>query len=102
MNTPAETRPTEATVSAYETLRRRCLEYSPGVDGGELGLSILLRQGMLAWTRTCSPLLNAARTHSAPLDTARVPSPLRDGIIDVMVSMVTSASRSVHNGALHA
>ena len=101
MNTPAETRPTEATVSAYETLRRRCLEDSPRVDG-ELGLSVLLRHGMLAWTRTCSPLLNAAHTHPVPLDTARVPPPLRDGIIDVMVSMATSISRSVRNGVLHA
>ena len=100
MNTPTEIRPTEATVSVYETLRERCLEYPPQVEG-ELGLSVLLRHGMLAWTRTCSPLLNAARPRPAPVDTARVPSPLRDGIIDVMVTMVTSASRSVHNGALH-
>ena len=101
MNTPAETRPTEATVCAYETLRRRCLEDPPRIDG-ELGLSILLRHGMLAWTRTCSPLLNAVHTHPLSLDTARVPSPLRDGIIDVMASMATSISRSVRNGVLHA
>jgi hypothetical protein len=101
MNAPAETRPTEATVSAYETLRRRCLESPPRVDG-ELGLSVLLRHGLLAWSRTCLPVLNAARTRPASIDTARVPSPLRDGIIDVMVTMTTSVSRSVHNGALHA
>lgn len=100
MNTPAETRPTEATVIVYETLRRRCLEYPPRVDG-ELGLSVLLRHGMLAWTRTCPPLLNAARPRPAPVDTARIPLPLHDGIIDVMVTMVTSALGSVHNGALH-
>jgi hypothetical protein len=98
MNTQAETRPTEATVSTYETLRRRCLEDPPRADG-ELGLSVLLRHGMLAWTRTCSPLHNTAHTRSAPLDTARVPSPLRDGIINVMVSMATSISRSIRNGA---
>jgi hypothetical protein len=101
MNTQAETRPTEATVIFYETLRRRCLEYSPRVDG-ELGLSVLLRHGMLAWTRICPSLHNAVHPRPAPVDTARVPSPLRDGIIDVMVTMVTSASRSTHNGVLHA
>jgi hypothetical protein len=100
MNTPAETRPTEATVSAYEMLRRRCLEYPPRVDG-ELGLSVLLRHGMLAWTRTCPSLPRVARSRPAPVDTARVPSPLRDGIINVMVTMVTSASGLVHNGAQH-
>jgi hypothetical protein len=100
MNAPAETRPTEATVNAYETLRRRCFEDTPRVDG-ELGLSILLRNGMLAWTRACPSLLNAARPRPAPVDTTRVPSLLRDGIIDVMVTMVTGASRSIHNGALH-
>ena len=100
MNAPAEIRPTEATVSAYETLRRCCLESPPRVDG-ELGLSVLLRHGMLAWTRTCPSLLNAASPRPAPVDIARVPSPLRDGIIDVMVTMVTSASESIHNGALH-
>jgi hypothetical protein len=96
----AQTRLTDATVIVYETLRRRCFEYPPRVDG-ELGLSVLLRHGMLAWTRTCPPLLNVARPRTAPVDTARVPSLLRDGIIDVMVTMVTSASGSVHNGALH-
>ncbi len=101
MNTSAETRPTEVAVNAYETLRRRCLEDPPRLDG-ELGLSVLLRHGMLAWTRTCSPLLNAVCIRPAPLNTARIPSPLRDGIIDVMVSMATSISRSVHNGVLHA
>ena len=100
MKTQAETRPTEATVIVYETLRRRCLDYPPRVDG-ELGLSVLLRHGMLAWTRTCPSLLNAASPRPAPVDIARVPSPLRDGIIDVMVTMVTSASESIHNGALH-
>jgi hypothetical protein len=99
MNTPVEIRPAEATVSAYETLRRRCLEHRPQVDG-ELGLSVLLRHGMLAWIRTCPPVFNAARTRSAPLDTARIPSPLRDDIIEVMVTMATSVSRAVHNGAL--
>ncbi len=98
MNTPAETRPTEATVSAYERLRGRCLEPHPRVDG-ELGLSVLLRDGMLAWTRICSPVFNTAHTNPTPLDTARIPSPLYESIIDVMVAMATSLSRSDHHGA---
>lgn len=100
MNTPAEIRPTEATVSAYEMLRRRCLEYPPRV-GGEFGLNVLLSHGMLAWIRTCPSLPRAARSRPAPVDTTRVLSPLRDGIINVMVTMVTSASGLVHNGAQH-
>ncbi len=100
MITAAEIRPTEATMSAYETLRRQCLEHPPRVNG-ELGLSVLLRHGLLAWTRICSPVLNTVHPSPVPLDTARVPSPLRNGIIDVMVTMLTSASRSVHNGVLH-
>lgn len=101
MNTPVETRPTGATVRAYEMLRGRCLEHPPRING-EHGLTVLLRHGMLAWSRTCLPLPNPVHPRPMLIDNARVPSPLRDGIINVMVSMVTSASRSIHNGALHA
>ena len=56
----------------------------------------------LAEAEAPEPVGNAAHTRAAPLDTARVPSPLREGIVDVMVSMATSVSRSVHHGALPA
>lgn len=99
MNASAEPRPTAATVSAYEVLRRRYLERQPRVDG-ERGLSVLLRQGMLAWTRACSPLFSPPPTQPPPLpNTTHVPSPLRDGLIDVLVSMVMDLSRTAHNGA---
>jgi hypothetical protein len=98
MNTPVEMRPTQATVSAYERLRGRYLEPLLTRVDGELGLSVLLRQGMFAWTRTCSSAPNLAQASPAPLDNARVPAPLHHAIIDVMVSMATSVSRSVQPG----
>lgn len=100
MNTAVKTQPTAATVSTYERLRQSYLEQHPRVDG-ELGLSVLLRHGLLAWMRTLTSLPKVTLTNPAPLDSERLPSPLRNDIIDVMVSMVTSASRSVQNGVLH-
>jgi hypothetical protein len=97
----AEPCPTEATVITYERLRGACLE-ARSAHAGELGLNVLLRHGMLAWTRTCPPALGTSRRLPAPLDTARVPSPLHEDIINVMVAMATSLSRSIDNGALQA
>jgi len=73
MNTSAGTRPREAMVSAYERLRGGCLEAPPRL-GGELGLSVLLRHGMLAWTRAWAPPLETKSPAAVRLDTARVPS----------------------------
>jgi hypothetical protein len=89
MNLPAEIQPTAATVSAYETLRGRCLDPHRRVTG-ELGLSVLLRQGMLAWTRTRAPVPITTQANPASLDSARVPAPLHEAIIHVMVTMTTS------------
>ncbi len=100
MNTSAETQPSDTTISTYEMLRRQSIEHATRASG-ELGLSVFLRHGMLAWTRTCSPPPNATVTPPVPLDTALVSLSLRDDIIGVMASMVTSVSRSAHNGALH-
>jgi hypothetical protein len=99
MNTPAEPRPSEATVHAYETLRERSLERFPR-SGGELGLNLLLRQGMLAWTRVYAAKLSGARSRSAPPDPTRIPAPVRDNIIDVMVAMATQVSRSLRQGVI--
>ncbi len=93
MTAPAETQPTDATVSAYEALRERSLEHHSGVVA-ELGLSVLLRDGMLAWMRAGLAVLTGASTAPTALDTTRVSSPLRDDIVDVMVTMATSVSRS--------
>lgn len=101
MNVPAEMRPSKAIVSAYERLRERIVEPHRRVNGA-LGLNILLRHGLLAWMRTYSPALIDTRTSPAPIDTTRVPSALRDDIIDVMVTMATSASRPLHQGAASA
>jgi len=86
-------------VSAYERLRGSCLEARSRL-AGELGLNVLLRHGMLAWTRTGQPAFSTSRPLGAPVDTARVPSPLHEDIIHVMVTMATNLSRSAHNGAL--
>lgn len=96
MTRPAEIQPTDATVSAYETLRRRCLD--PHARGtGELGLSVLLRQGMLEWTRTHSPAPHTTQANPVSLDSARVPAPLHEAIIHVMVTM----TMSVHDRLRH-
>jgi hypothetical protein len=97
----AETCPTAATVSAYERLRGCCLE-ARSAHAGELGLNVFLRHGMLAWTRTGQPALGTSHPLGAPVDTARVPSPLHEDIIHVMVTMATNLSRSAHSGALRA
>ncbi|MEA3291399.1 MAG: hypothetical protein U9Q71_03710 [Pseudomonadota bacterium] len=86
-------------MTAYERLRGWILDSHPRLNG-EPGLSVILRHGMLAWARTCTPVLTETYPSSEPLDARRVPAPLRDDIIDVMVAMVTNVSRSVHNGAL--
>jgi hypothetical protein len=99
MNTPADKRPTETTVSAYEQLRARILDPHLRVNG-ELGLSVLLRQGLLAWTRTYSALLSEVHTSAMRLDSTRVSASLHHEIIDVMVAMATCPSRSFHPGAL--
>jgi hypothetical protein len=88
-------------VNTYERLRSSCLEARSRL-AGELGLNVLLRHGMLAWTRTCPPALGTSRPLPAPVDTARVPSPLHEDIINVMVTMATRLSRSAHSGALQA
>jgi hypothetical protein len=99
MNTRVEPCPTAATVSAYERLRSHCLEARPRVAGA-LGLSVLLRYGMLAWAHACVPARQAKRPPAAVrLETARAPAPLHEDIIDVMVSMTMSCSRSAHSGA---
>jgi hypothetical protein len=101
MNTGAETRASEATVSTYERLRGGCLAARPRL-AGELGLSVLLRHGMLAWTRACVPVFETKSPAAVRLDTARVPSPLHEDIIDVMVAMAARLARSMHTGALPA
>jgi hypothetical protein len=99
MTTPGESRPCATAVGSYERLRRHCLEPHCRAEG-ELGLSVFLRHGMLAWTRVCVCVQAAVRTRPAPLDPARVPSALRSGIVDVMVTMATRRSRAAHDGAL--
>jgi len=100
MNTSAGTRPREAVVSAYERLRGGCLEASPRL-GGELGLSVLLRHGMLAWTRAWAPPRATQPPAAVRLDAARLPCAHED-IIAVMVAMAIARARSRPIGALPA
>jgi len=88
-------------VKTDERLRSACLEVRSAL-AGELGLNVLLRHGMLAWTRTCLLALGTARPLATPVDTARVPSPLHEDIIHVMVTMATKLSQSAHGAALPA
>jgi len=101
MNTRPEPCPIAATVSAYERLRGDYLEARLRL-AGELGLNVLLRQGMLAWTRVCLAPLELSSAPAGPVDRTRVPAPLHEEIIHVMVTMATSLSPSVRGGALPA
>jgi hypothetical protein len=87
-----------ATVSTYERLRNGYLEARLHL-AGELGLNLLLRQGMLAWTRTRPMTPGTPPPAPAALDRTRVPVPLHEEIVHVMVTMTTCLSRSVHGGA---
>lgn len=86
-------------VGAYELLRERCVENhsQPSV---ELGLSVLLRNGMLAWITTYSRLMSSERTRPVTPDDAQPVAPSRSTLIDLMVAMVTSVSR--HNAGVKA
>jgi hypothetical protein len=99
MNPPPEPRPSEATIGVYEQLRERMLDPHHRITG-ELGLNVLLRHGMLAWSRTTSPLLIEACVSPTSLDTTRISAPLHEEIIDLMVTMAICLSRSLHPGAL--
>ena len=84
------------TVDAYELLRDQCVEHH-SKSSAELGLSVLLRNGMLAWTSAYSRLVSSERTRSvAPYD-ARPVAPSRNSLIDIMVAMVTGVSRVKRN-----
>jgi hypothetical protein len=75
-------------VNHYEYLRRACLEACTPLPGA-LGLTVLLRHGMLAWSGLCAATLSDARAPAIPLDRARVPAPVHADIVQVMVTMAT-------------
>jgi len=88
-------------VQAYELLRDQCVEH-PSKPSTELGLSVLLRNGMLAWTSAYMTSayrqqVNAERTCSVAHDDARLAAPSRSSLIDIMVCMVTGGSRINRN-----
>ena len=82
-------------VQAYELLRDQCVEH-PSKPSTELGLSVLLRNGMLAWTSAYLQQMSTERTCSVAPD-AQPAAPSRSSLIDIMVCMVTGGSRVGRN-----
>jgi hypothetical protein len=77
-------------VARYEELRSQVL----GGSGRELGLVLLLRQGMRAWVEAwsnCTLTMPAERHHEGGLDEV-VPIPLRAEIAIVLAGMALSNS----------
>lgn len=81
----------ESSSAAYETLRSSILDTRPRPTG-ELGLSVLLRQGMLAWLRAHAPVLNEPHRRPANVDATRVSMDLHDELIHVMVTMAMASN----------
>lgn len=91
----------ETAVAAYETLRHRILD-APSHPASELGLGVLLRQGMFAWIGAHALVLSEPRADSSNVDATRVPMDLHNELIHVMVTMAMASniSRATQRGAL--
>lgn len=79
-------------MAAYETLRERFLNLSSR-PASDLGLNVLLRQGMLAWLRAQAPVPNPRRPpRPAHVDSTRVATDLHDELIHAMVAMTMASN----------
>lgn len=73
-------------VNHYEHLRHAYLEARAELPGA-LGLTVLLRHGLLAWSRLCATTLSAGHAPTLAADQARVPASWPADIVPVMVTM---------------
>lgn len=78
-------------VSAYEILRGRILELELR-GAGELGLSVLLRKGMLAWICAHASVLSERRPTRSELEPTRVSMELHDELLQVMLAIAMASS----------
>jgi hypothetical protein len=72
-------------VERYEQLRSHALEGGP--SGFKLGLVLLERRGVVAWTQAWSSTAPARTAAAAPAPTARTPAPANDELVDALASM---------------
>ncbi len=68
----------------YEQLRSDALE--GGASGFKLGLVLLERRGVAAWTQAWDTTASA-RTAAARMPTTRTPVPADDELVDALASM---------------
>jgi hypothetical protein len=73
-----------ADVERYEQLRSHALE--GGASGFKLGLVLLERRGVAAWTQAWSSTAAASTTAAAP-GTTLAPTPASGELIDALASM---------------
>ena len=72
-------------VERYEQLRSHALE--GGASGFKLGLVLLERRGVAAWTQAWSTTAPASTTAAAPAPTTLGPVPANDELVDALASM---------------
>lgn len=90
-----------ATVEAYERLREYML--APGTAlAHELGLSVLLREGMLSWigTRQACRQRTPSRRRGEAEAALLCPSSERQTLVHLLVVMASTAARAEHSNAV--
>ena len=80
----------DAAVNAYERLRTRILE-AGARSTDELGLAVLLRNGMLAWLRAHASVFSEVRAARDVPEPARVSMQVHDELVQVMVAIAMNA-----------
>lgn len=88
-------------VNHYEHLRHAYLEARAELPGA-LGLTVLLRHGLLAWCRLCVTTLRAGPAPIPAGDQARVPASWQADIVQVMVTMAMGRWSASGAGEGHA
>jgi hypothetical protein len=74
-----------ADVERYEQLRSHALE--GGASGFKLGLVLLERRGVAAWTQAWSSAAPASTAAAAPVPTTLAPAPASGELVDALASM---------------
>ena len=80
----------DTAVNAYERLRSRILEAEVR-STDELGLAVLLRNGMLAWLRAHASVFSEVRTARDVPEPTRVSMQVHDELVQVMVAIAMNA-----------
>ena len=90
---PEPAPPLEGARQDYESLRRSALNGGSGPR--ELGLALLMRQGMAAWIRAWSACASVPRPTRSPIggESLTLPEGVRGDVTQLLVTMALGASR---------